>query len=134
MPPGQLDLLVGLEPLEALRRVGLTSSRTLVLLDRTPVEPALARQTGYRVPPFAELRAGVAALGARVVDLDMMAVAQARWGQAVLGNLVALGWLAAADALPFPAGGLREAVATTLGPKGMHDEAWALGGSLASRV
>ena len=87
--------MVGLEPIEAWRRVALTSRRTVVLLDTTPVEPALARHTGYRTPAFAEVRAGVGGAGARVEAVDLMADAKERWGQAVLGNLVALGWLAA---------------------------------------
>ncbi len=132
VPPGELDLLVGLEPIEAWRRVALTSARTLVLLDTTPVEPALARHSGYRTPPFEEVRAGVASAGARVVALDLMADAKARWGQAVLGNLVALGWLAAAGALPFGGAGLRTAAAAALGAKGMHEAAWAHGEALTA--
>lgn len=132
VPPGELDLLVGLEPLEAWRRVALTSARTLVLLDTTPVEPALARHTGYRTPPFDAIRAGVAGAGARVVALDLMADARTRWGQAVLGNLVALGWLAASGALPFGGAGLRAAAETALGAKGMNEDAWAHGEALAA--
>ena len=134
VPPGELDLLVGLEPVEAWRRVPLTSGRTLVLLDTTPIEPALARHTGYRTPPFAEVATGVAGAGARVVAIDLMAAARGRWGHGVLGNLVALGWLAASGALPFGGAGLKAAATAALGAKGMHEGAWAHGVALAAPV
>lgn len=131
VPPGEVDLLIGLEPVEAWRRVALTSPRSLVLLDTTPIEPALARHTGYRTPAFAEVRAGVGGAGARVVAIDLMADAKARYGNAVLGNLVAMGWLAASGALPFGGAGLRAAAEQALGAKGMHEAAWARGETLA---
>ena len=133
VPPGEADLLIGLEPLEALRRVALTSSRTLVLIDQTPIEPALARHSGWRAPALGEIEAGLHAGGARVVSLDLMAHAKRTWGHPVLGNLVALGWLADAGALPFGGAGLHAAAAAALGAKGMHEPAWAHGTALAAR-
>ena len=134
VPPGELDLLVGLEPIEGWRRVPLTSARTLVLLDTTPIEPALARHTGYVTPPFDEIRRGVGGAGARVVAVDLMAHAKATWGHAVVGNLVAMGWLAASGALPFGGAGLRAAAEAALGAKGMHEAAWAHGEALGAGV
>lgn len=131
VPPGEADLLIGLEPLEAWRRVGLTSSRTLVLIDSTPIEPALARHSGYRTPALGEIEAGLRSGGAQVVTLDLMTHAKREWGHAVLGNLVALGWLAGAGRLPFGGDGLHAAAEAALGAKGMHAGAWDHGRELA---
>lgn len=131
VPPGEADLLIGLEPLEALRRVALTSARTLVLVDTTPLEPALARHSGWKTPDFATIAHGLAAAGARVVAVDLMRHAKATWGHEVLGNLVALGWLAESGTLPFGGAGLHAAATAALGSKGMHAPAWAHGAALA---
>jgi indolepyruvate ferredoxin oxidoreductase beta subunit len=127
IPPGQLDLLVALEPLEAWRRVALTSARTLALVDTTPVEPALSRGLGYVVPPLEEILAGVASGGATVVALELAATARARFGKEAMANVLALAWLAEGGKLPFDGAYVRAAA-------GAQDEAWAAGAALASAV
>jgi Pyruvate/2-oxoacid:ferredoxin oxidoreductase gamma subunit len=130
IPPGQLDLLVGLEPLEAWRRVGLTSSRTLALVDATPVEPALSRGLGYTMPPVAEIMAGIAAGGARVTVLPLAATAKERWGKEAIANLLALAWLAEGGHLPVGAEHVRAAVTTVLGDRPDHATIWQAGATL----
>ena len=134
VPPGGLDLLVGLEPLEAWRRVGLTSAKTLVVVDTTPVEPALARGYNYTVPPFDTILAGVAGTGARVVALDLAATAKARWHKEAMANIVALGWLAEHGALPFAPETVRAAARGVLGDRPDLAEAWEAGAALAPHL
>ncbi|MDB5099530.1 MAG: indolepyruvate ferredoxin oxidoreductase, beta subunit [Cyanobacteria bacterium RYN_339] len=130
IPPGQLDLLVGLEPLEAWRRVGLTSARTLAVVDATPVEPALSRGLGFTVPPLPEILAGVASGGARVTVLDLATTARVNWGKEAIANLLALAWLAEGKHLPFDGGYVRSAVTAVLGDRPDHAAIWATGAAL----
>lgn len=133
IPPGQLDLLVGLEPLEAWRRVALTSARTLAVVDTTPVEPALSRGFGYEVPTLGTILTGVASGGARVVPLPLAATARERWGKEAMANVLALAWLAEHGHLPFDAAHAREAAAEVLGRRPDTQAAWAAGGALAAK-
>lgn len=128
---GQLDLLVALEPLEAWRQVVYTSARTLALVDISPVEPALARQVQFQTPAIAEILAGIGAAGARVVSVDLVGEAKRQWGRAALGNVTAMGWLAAAAVLPFDGAVMRPAAETVLGARGLHAAAWAAGEALS---
>jgi indolepyruvate ferredoxin oxidoreductase beta subunit len=132
VPPGQLDLLVGLEPLEAWRRVGLTSVRTLAVVDTTPVEPALSRGLGYVMPPLAEILAGVAAGGARVAALNLAGTARTRWGKEAMANMLALAWLAEGGHLPFAAVHVREALREVVGERAENATAWTLGAALTT--
>jgi indolepyruvate ferredoxin oxidoreductase beta subunit len=130
IPPGQLDLLVGLEPLEAWRRVGLTSSRTLALVDASPVEPALSRGLGFQVPPVDEIMAGIAAGGARVTVLPLASTAKERWGKEAIANLLALAWLAEGGHLPIGPQHVRAAVTAVLGDRPDHAGIWQAGADL----
>ena len=132
IPPGQLDLLVGLEPLEAWRRVSLTSARTLAVVDITPVMPALGRGYGYVLPPRSEILAGIAAAGARVVALDLSATAKAGWGKEAMANVLALAWLAENGALPFAVEPIRAAANEILGERPEVLTAWSTGAALAA--
>jgi indolepyruvate ferredoxin oxidoreductase beta subunit len=134
IPPGQLDLLVALEPLEAWRRVGLTSARTLALVDATPIEPALSRGLGFKVPPLGEILQGVAAGGARVTVLEMAQTAKARWGKEAIANLLALAWLAEGGHLPFAGSYVRSAVTAVLGDRPDHVEIWVAAANLQAPV
>lgn len=115
MPPGGLDLLIGLEPIETLRRANLVSERSLVLLDTTPVDPILRRHTTLRLPTLTEIIATLEATGARVVPLDLVKLARERWNKPVLANLVALGYLCASGSLWLQEAEVLEAARTVLG-------------------
>jgi indolepyruvate ferredoxin oxidoreductase beta subunit len=132
VPPGQLDLLVGLEPLEAWRRVGLTSLRTLALVDISPVEPALSRGQGYVVPPLAEIFAGVASGGARVMALDLARTARLQWGKEAMANVLALAWLAEGGHLPFDGLHVRLALGEVMGDRPENTAAWTVGAALTA--
>jgi indolepyruvate ferredoxin oxidoreductase beta subunit len=130
VPAGELDVLIGLEPIEALRRAPFASKRTLVVLDTTPVDPVLRRHGDLALPTLFEIRAGLEATGARVVALDLVETAKARWGKPALANLLALGWLAANDGLPFEEILVRDAIRAVLGDRATNDPVFTAGGAL----
>lgn len=117
MPPGGLDLLIGLEPIEALRRASLVSEKSLVLLDTTPVDPVLRRHTALQLPTLLEIRTILEATGARVVPLDLVKLARERWNKPVLANLMALGYLCASGSFWLQEAEVLEAARTVLGDK-----------------
>lgn len=133
VPAGELDVLIGLEPIEALRRAPYVSKRTLVVLDTTPVDPVLRRHSGLELPEFWELQEGLESTGARVVPLDLVKTAKERWRKPALANLLALGWLVATGGLPFEEEQVRTAIRTVLGEKETNDLAFEAGMALAGR-
>lgn len=112
---GQADLLVGLEPLEAVRAIPRLAPESLVLLSPSRVVPHLLTHRGE---PYPELDSLVARLEAvsRVVSFDGAALAQEAGNPRAL-NTVLLGALAATGRLPFSADILARTLETESPPR-----------------
>lgn len=95
---GEADVLIALEPLEALRAADRLSPRSAVVLSRAGVP--LASRPDQPYPPLAELLAGVRARTARVYDLDAAALAAQAGSPRALGAVL-LGAVAALGLLPL---------------------------------
>jgi indolepyruvate ferredoxin oxidoreductase beta subunit len=99
IPEGQADVVVGLEPVEALRIIAdFGSPRTRVIVSPRPIYPVwvLAGQATY--PPVAEVLDKLRELVNRVDVIEATGTAEA--GRAA--NVVMVGALAASGALPIP--------------------------------
>ncbi len=98
--PGEADLLVALEPLEALRAVDRLAPDAVVVVSHAGVPLASRPSEPYPALPgiLDALRAGAP----RVVDLDAAALARQAGSPRALGAVM-LGAVARIDALPFDA-------------------------------
>jgi indolepyruvate ferredoxin oxidoreductase, beta subunit len=106
---GRADVLLGFEPVEAVRALGKAGPQTLVIVNTRCIIPFTVSLEGSEYPKVEDLLAEVRKVTPRLVALDAADVAQkAGSGQAV--NTVMLGVLAGAIALPFPRETLLEVI------------------------
>jgi indolepyruvate ferredoxin oxidoreductase, beta subunit len=98
---GTADVLVGAEPLEALRALPALRPGGLVLVDPRPRVPAALDVDRAGYPPVDQILAALAARAGRLVARDATALA-ARAGSTQVQNVVLLGMLAGTGAAPIP--------------------------------
>ncbi len=107
---GTLDLLLALEPIEALRYAGYVTERTSIVLNTHLVAPVGAYLERLRIPKLEEILDALNGLGPkRLVTLNAVELA-AEAGDIVATNSVLLGAADALRVLPFEEGVLRRAL------------------------
>jgi len=107
---GTLDLLVAMEPIEALRYAGYITDRTSIVMNTHLVAPIGAYLERKRIPTVDEILEALRSLGPRRLEpLNAVEVAE-RAGDIVVTNSVLLGAVDALNVLPFPEGALRRAL------------------------
>jgi indolepyruvate ferredoxin oxidoreductase beta subunit len=105
---GAADFILGLEPAETARAMGLMSSRTLVFMNTAPVVPYVLAQRFVRDKPQADYPAvrrlieQVRAVAGRVHPFDATSLAAAA-GSAKTLNVLMLGCLLGTETLPCTA-------------------------------
>lgn len=90
---GGADVLVALEPAEALRFSHFLSPQGIALVNTRPVLPVTVTAGSARYPPLAEILAPLKALCGKVIAMDATAHAK-KAGSAQAMNVVMLGALA----------------------------------------
>lgn len=107
---GEADLLVALEPLEALRALPRLRAESSVLVNLGIIVPFSLAMTGAPYPPVSEILASLRAVTPRVFEVDgPTLVKQVGVGRTL--NVVLLGALAGLGVLPFGPDTLWQAVA-----------------------
>jgi len=101
---GKADLLVGFEPIEALRNIKYASKRTMVLVNTNPF-----KITGVEYPRMEEIFVQIRKFTKNVEEIDAAALARSA-GAEVTQNIVMLGALAATERLPMKPSSLKEAM------------------------
>ncbi len=107
---GQADVLLALEPLEALRALARVHGETLALVNRATVIPFSQTLAGASYPPVDGLLGGLAGVAGRVYGLDATALASETGSPRSL-NAAMLGTLCGLDCLPLAAAALRQSLA-----------------------
>ena len=104
------DVVVGLEPMEALRATSrfLRPGGTVILSTR-PVYPVEVKTGKSPYPRIEEILSVIGRASKRVVTLDATKVAEDA-GIPIAANIVALGVLAGLGVLPFPDSLIKEAI------------------------
>jgi indolepyruvate ferredoxin oxidoreductase beta subunit len=115
LSPRTADLIVGLEPLEALRNaVRFLRQGGTVILNTRPIIPTEVSMGINRYPPIQEILDALKRVGAgRVISFDATAEAE-KLGMALVMNVIMLGAVAGSGVLPFPTEILREVIAERL--------------------
>lgn len=115
---GEADVVLGLEPLEALRASASMSARTVVVTSTGTIVPAPLVQAGQDYPPLDWILDQIAQRAARLVTVDGPALGHAAGAPRTL-NIVMLGALAGTGTLAelIPDGALRAAVEAETPPR-----------------
>jgi len=98
---GTLDLLIALEPIEALRKATYVNQRTTVVMDVHEIPPVTAYIERARIPSVDEIISDLKALGAKKVITVRATDIAVELGDPVLANSVILGAASKAEVLPF---------------------------------
>ena len=132
LEPGSVDVLVGLEPLEALRAAPLLRPGAAVLCESRMQPPPEAALRGSRVPTFRDVTAEFQRRGHLLTVVDATSLA-ANAGGSEFANAVMLGALSRAPACPVPSDAL--VAVLSRGPHGaVNARAFALGVEAVSRT
>jgi indolepyruvate ferredoxin oxidoreductase, beta subunit len=108
----EADIMVGFEPLEALRAIKKCNSKTTVITNTSPLPPFTAAIGKGVYPNMESIENMIRQRVSRLITLDANALAKEA-GSELSVNIVLLGALIAADVLPVTAGSVREAIRET---------------------
>jgi indolepyruvate ferredoxin oxidoreductase beta subunit len=116
IPMGQADIVVALEPSEAVRVMAVYgNSRVTILSNTRPIYPVgvIAGELSY--PALDEIRNALKQLTPNVVFINATDEAL-RLGQPILGNVIMMGALAGSGVLPFDLDDFRNVMSETMTP------------------
>jgi len=128
IPEGGADVIIGLEPLEALRSLPFSNERTLALLNTRRIVPIAALLRGPKYPELEEILGILKRFCGSVLAIDAPELAK-RCGSARAENMVMLGALAGLGILPIPIESFERGIGETV-PRGSLErnlEAFKLG-------
>jgi indolepyruvate ferredoxin oxidoreductase beta subunit len=108
---GTADIVLGFEPMEALRNVQFASHKTTVLVN---VKPFVISGAGY--PEVKEILEQIRGFAENVISFDAAALAK-KTGTVMTQNMVMIGALAATGKVPISAGDLKEALGALIRTK-----------------
>ncbi|MBM4273262.1 MAG: pyruvate ferredoxin oxidoreductase [Deltaproteobacteria bacterium] len=114
--PGEADVVLGFEALEAFRALDRCHPRTLVIANTAAIVPYPVAVGQAKYPEISEIMALLAGQVGGLLAFDAGALAR-QAGSPLAVNMVLLGALAATDYLPFPSAGLVDLIRTRTNPK-----------------
>lgn len=97
---GNADVLIGFEPVEALRSIAKASEQTVVIVNTRCVVPANVSMAGAEYPSSEEVVAQIGKTCKRVIAFDATEAAKQAGNAQAMGSVL-LGALAGSGALPF---------------------------------
>ena len=109
IPMGKADILVGMEPSEALRNITFLAKSSLVILNTQTIVPftVLLGESGY--PDLEKIVDKLNGIADKVVRLDAAQVAEEA-GSSLAANIVMLGALFGTEQLPIDIGTIKQAI------------------------
>lgn len=108
LPSGTADVLLSMEPVEALRNICYVNKKTKVITDKNPIIPFTVAVGGEQYPKVEEIFKELSA-HAELFPIDALKLAKEA-GAIITKNTVMLGALAASGVLPFKPGALLETI------------------------
>jgi len=113
---GEADVLVGLEPLEAMRALPQISAKTKVLLSNNKVMPFPMAFRGMAYPPLPEIIDQIGKFTDQIYEVDSLSIIK-KIGSFQSLNFIMLGALTALDVLPFEEKFLWEVLKSRMKPE-----------------
>lgn len=121
MPKGKADVVVTLEPIEAIRVLaGYGNPAVKVLTNTRAIYPAGVIAGNLSYPTFDEIRETLKKLSSRVWFIDATDEA-VKLGNSILGNIIMIGALSAVDDLPVGRDDFKVILSRTLPAEKMDD-------------
>lgn len=115
VPYGMADVILSMEPIEAVRNIAYAHSKTKIITDITPVIPFTVAVGGEKYPEldnvFKEL-----STQAQLIKIDALPIAK-NAGAVITRNIVMLGALAASNILPIKKDTLLSTILSSVPPK-----------------
>ena len=117
IPEGQADIVVGLEPVEALRIItDFGNPKTKVIVSPRPVYPVWVLSGQAKYPPVEEI---LGKLGELVDEVQVVETAEE--GEVPMAaNVLMMGALAGSGLVPIPIGSFEEAMREILSPRDLE--------------
>jgi len=96
---GRADILVALEPVEALRAIRYLGPQSLALVSTRPIRPVMVSLGMATYPDLEQVRSALEAAAGRVIFVDALGLAEEA-GNPITQNMVMAGALCATGAFP----------------------------------
>jgi indolepyruvate ferredoxin oxidoreductase beta subunit len=129
---GEAHLIIGLEPLEALRACyyGSKQHKTVFLIDNYPVNPLFVQIGESKYPSIKKIKNSLKKFSSRVVILDASETVRERLGSIVASNVYLLGYAFAKKFIPIKKKFLLEGIKSVVPERHfeMNKKAFELGG------
>lgn len=109
IPMGKCDVLVGMEPSEALRNIAYLSKSSLAIVNTTVTIPATVSIGESKYPSLEEILKKLGEAAGKVITLDANQIAQEA-GSSLVTNLVMLGALFGTKKLPLGIETIKETI------------------------
>lgn len=116
IPRSEADLILGLEPVEAVRSCYFADrKRTGFVVDTYPIVSVYSRMLKEKYPSLEEVRKMIAPFAKKIVFVDASNLCSKRLGDPIYGNTMALGVAISQGLLPLKRKSLMEAIRQTTG-------------------
>jgi indolepyruvate ferredoxin oxidoreductase beta subunit len=109
IPPGKCDILVGMEPSEALRNASYLSKSGLVILNTVPIIPFTVSLGQSKYPSLDQILEKLNSIASKIIKLDAAQIARDA-GSLLAANVVMLGALFGTELLPIKMATIQEAI------------------------
>lgn len=113
---GNADLIMGFEPVETVRNLGLANKDSVILMNLDPVLPSLVAAGFEEYPEIQSLIDTITAVNDNVRTIEATNLAL-QAGKAVAANAVMIGAVAAMDGFPLSKEQLLDALKANVPPK-----------------
>lgn len=115
--PGQADVIIALEPMEATRHAHYLKENGVVVVDTTPINPlTISMDKDREYPPIEDLLAPFKQVKAKVLQINARQQAK-ELGETRAANVVMLGAAVAFDVLPVTKEQMEETLRSVLPPR-----------------
>ena len=126
IPKGKADIVVGLEPVEALRVLtAYGNPHTVVLSNTRPIYPVDVTSGDEKYPEEEEIQEALESLSQKVYSIPATEKAM-QMGSPILGNMIMIGALLELNLLPLSAAEFREILAKNFASKRLETNLQAL--------
>ena len=116
IPRGEADLILGLEPVEAVRSCYFADrKRTGFVVDTYPIVSVYSRMLKEKYPSLGEVRKMIAPFAKKIVFVDASNICSRKLGDPIYGNTMAIGVAVAQGLLPLKRKSLIQAIKQTAG-------------------
>lgn len=112
---GNADVMLGFEPLEALRNIKYASEKTLAIISKETMIPTGFSYEPVQYPSLEAIMEKIRLFTDRLVVVDALELAR-KAGNAITRNVVLLGALAATQVLPLEADTIKESIKELVRP------------------